>query len=235
MNGNIPAMGTSESETEGKPGGPGPIYDAAMRGVVEGDPAAFCRLLDIAVSTGGGQPELLSASFASPERTLHADLLLRVGPTRLVHVEYERRPSVDLIARMFVYLLAILNHHSGAKVSQHVVVLGTREIREYPGTAVHVFWKSVSVCFLRDVDPARFLKEVSLAPMAALGRGDDARRTSVFAEAVTMIRDGGGSRMQDLLEFAATLASIVRPLRRPLRRASRGVARGPLGGCQGRA
>jgi hypothetical protein len=99
--------GRIEGEQNGPSSRPGPVYDAAMRGVIEADPGVICRLLEIPVGTPNGAPELLPASFPSPGQTLHADLVLRVGPDQLAHVEYERRPTGNLVARMHAYLGAI--------------------------------------------------------------------------------------------------------------------------------
>jgi hypothetical protein len=185
------------------------VYDAAMRGVVDADPGAICRLLDIPVTTASGVPEMLQASFASPGVTLHADAVIRVGVNHVAHLEYERRPSTDLVARMLAYLLAIALRHPVGRVTQHVVLLGEGQVRERPEALVGLFQQTVSVYFLRDMAPATFLKEVALAPMAVLGRGDDRGRAQAFSEALRMIRDRAGSRMPDLLEFSATLARIT--------------------------
>ena len=76
---------------------PGPVYDSAVRGVMAGDPVAACRLLNIPITTPSGVPQILPTSF--PIATKSADLLLRVGPGRLAHVEYVRRATTDLVAR----------------------------------------------------------------------------------------------------------------------------------------
>jgi hypothetical protein len=64
----------------------GPIFDSTMRGVIEGDPMAACGLLGIEAAT---EPEILPSEFAA--WSMRVDLLMRVGPGRLVHVEYGRR------------------------------------------------------------------------------------------------------------------------------------------------
>jgi hypothetical protein len=69
-----------------------------MRALMEGDPAAACRLLGVRAE---GVPVVLPSVF--PTHHLDVDLLLRVGPGRLAHVEYVRRASGDLVMRMLGY------------------------------------------------------------------------------------------------------------------------------------
>jgi hypothetical protein len=188
---------------------PGPVYDRAMRGVVANDPAAVCRVFGIAVTTESGAPELISASFASPQGVGHTDALLRVGPDRLAHLEYQCRAVNDLVARLWVYLGAIMSWHPEAQITQYVLVLGKGTVEEPSDETKRDFWKRVVVIFLREMDPAVFLSEVNLSPMAVLARGSLEERTEVFRTALISIQKENPPRLDNLLDYAATLARIT--------------------------
>lgn len=96
-----------------RPNRPGPVFDRAMRRVAEGDLAAFCQWLEVDLA---GPAQILSGS--SPAATLHTDLLVRVGPQRLMHVEYMRSPPPDLAVRMIGYRASIMRSHPGMQISR---------------------------------------------------------------------------------------------------------------------
>jgi hypothetical protein len=79
------------SDPTARPSRPGPIHDWSMRSLVEADPAAFCDWIDVPLT---GRPQLLAARFT--DVTTEADLLVRVGPDRLLHAEYEREGARGL-------------------------------------------------------------------------------------------------------------------------------------------
>jgi hypothetical protein len=141
-----------------------------MRGLMEDDPVAACELLGVEVA---GRPEVLPSVF-SPG-ILTADLLLRVGPGRLAHVEYVRRASSDLAVRMLGYRWAVMREREGELLSQHVIVLGEGWVRGHDDLEQNGFRLDLNVIYLREVDPAGWLQNPSLAPLAALGRGSAAR------------------------------------------------------------
>ena len=188
---------------------PGPVYDRAMRGVVESDPAAVCRAFGIAVTTESGVPEVMSASFASPQEVKHTDALLRVGPDRLAHLEYQCRAANDLVARMWIYFGSIMRWYPEAQITQYVLVLGKGRVEDPSDDTKRSFWKSVVMIFLREMDPAIFLSEVNLSPMAVLGRGTSEERTEVFKTALRSIQKEDPPCWRDLLDYATTLARIT--------------------------
>lgn len=65
------------------------------------------------------------------------------------------------------------------------------------------------VVYLRDVDPTQLLDDVSLAPLAPLGRGSPRERTLAFAQALEIIHKDGGARTEDLIKSAGALATIT--------------------------
>jgi hypothetical protein len=77
---------------------PGPVYDTAMRWLAERDPTRMSQLLGIPVT---GTPQILPADF--PVGKLSVDLLLRVAPLELAHVEYTVEVTSDLVSRMMIY------------------------------------------------------------------------------------------------------------------------------------
>jgi hypothetical protein len=188
---------------------PGPVYDTAIRGVLEGDPSAVCRLLGILVTTPGQKPVVLSTSFAYPVGALYADLVMRVGPGRLVHIECERKLSADeMVARMLGYRGVIQRRHRGEVLSQYLLVLEGGRVSEFIDPVLSWFWRRLGVLFLRDVDPEMLLAEPSLAPLAVLGRGDQKARVQVLGRALAVVRDEGGERATELRAFAVALARI---------------------------
>jgi hypothetical protein len=179
------------------------VYDAALRKIVEGDLSAACSLLGMRVET---HPEVLTGAL--PTGTLAADLLLRVGAGRLVHVEYMRATASDLVPRMLIYRGLIMRAYPGESLSQHVIVLGDGRLRGYEEVAVHGFALDLRVLYLREVEPATVLAHRGLAPLAVLARGDASARSAAFAAALRIIAEDGGTRAPELLEFATRLATI---------------------------
>ena len=189
---------------------PGPVYDGAMRGVIEGDPVAVCRLLGIPISTKRGAPQLLSSSFGYPMGALYADAVIRVGLRRIVHLECERQLRADeMVARMLGYRGVIQRRHRKEVLSQYLIVLGGGRVVEFLDPVLSWFWGRLGVVFIRDLDPEVFLGSPSLAPLAVLGRGSTQARRQAFARALALIRDEGGERAGELKTFAATLAGIT--------------------------
>jgi hypothetical protein len=94
------------------------VYDAILKATFEGDLPGACRLLRVPVN---GEPEALSAEFTLT--AMSVDLLARVGPGRLLHIEYARRASRDLVARMLIYRGLIMQQHPKHHVSQHILVV----------------------------------------------------------------------------------------------------------------
>jgi hypothetical protein len=186
---------------------PGPVYDTAMRGVFEGDPAAACDLLGIEITLPSGIPEILPTSF--PVTTKSADLLLRVGSDRLAHIEYARHATADLVPRMLGYRsLFMLAHHHDLLV-QHVIVLGDGRVRGHDQPTTQRFWLDLNVVYLRELDPSRCLVNASMAPLAALGRGSPDDRAQAYSEALTKIYKEGGPRVGELLTWTTVLATIT--------------------------
>ncbi len=156
-----------------------------------------------------GPPEILPTSFASSGRTLTADLLLRTGPGRLVHLEYERRASAYLTIRMLGYRWAIMKRYRTDRLSQHVIVLGQGLIRGHDDPDQEGFMLVLNAVYLRDQDPEPLLAEISLAPLAALGRGRPDQRARYLARAIQLIVQTAGVRSSELLEYAIVLATIT--------------------------
>jgi hypothetical protein len=199
-----PSQSTAQNTSQGIPRGP--YYDAAMRGVMEGDTAAACRLLEVQTT---GPPQIMPSSFAFPAGTLSADLLLQVAPNRLVHVEYARRAEPDLAIRMLGYRWAIMRDHPKKQLSQHIVVLGEGRIKGHDDLTVTGFQLDLNVVYLRDLEPATLLKDPSLAPLAALGRGSPSERAVAYGQALRLIQRHGGARAHELTEFATLLGAIT--------------------------
>lgn len=182
----------------------GPVHDAALRSIMEADPAGACLLLGIPTPTS---PVVLTASL--PTATFAADLVLRMTPRRLVHVEYMRSGSSDLVARMLVYRGLLMRAHPRAYLSQHVLFLADGVVEGHDDLAANGFALDLNVVHLRTIEPEVLLRSPTLAPLAVLGRGSAEVRARALAEALTLIAEKGGERQHELLEFSTTLATIT--------------------------
>jgi hypothetical protein len=184
----------------------GDVYDIAVRGVIEGAPAAACRFLGIPAQ----QVHVMPSVFLV--RKLGADLLLRVGPRHLVHIEYMDRIShdrskTDLVTRMLGYRYVIMRDYPDDELSQHILVLGGGRIRGHDQLQRRGFALDLQITYLPKVEPERLLAEPGLAPLASLARGTRAQRAEAFAQAIAICRAGGGELAADLIEFSTTLAT----------------------------
>jgi len=181
---------------------PGPVFDRAMRRVAEGDLTAFCEWLQVDLE---GPTQILSGSFSAA--TLYADLLVRVNPRQLIHVEYIRSPAPDMAVRMIGYRAQIMRYHPNLQVSQYAIVLGEGRVRSADDPE-NGFQLGLRTIYLRECDPELFLTVPGLAPLAVLARGDQATRARSLASAVNLIQSQPGPQQSQLLEAAAVLATI---------------------------
>jgi hypothetical protein len=181
-------------------------YDAAMRRWAERNLPTVAGWLD---STVAGLPTTAftqrPATFALP--SVVADLLTTAGKDRLMHVEYETAPGKDLVTRMFNYRARIMSLYPKAHLTQYIIVLGNGRVRGYDDLR-NGFTLDLRIIYLRDCDPAEFLKDPVLAPLAVLARGRRARRERSFSAALALIRDSGHPQSGELLQAAETLALI---------------------------
>jgi hypothetical protein len=187
---------------------PGPVYDAVTRAVMESDPAAACRLLGIPITTPNGAPEVLPAKFPVIS-TRESDLVLRIGPNELAHVEYVRRVDDDLVPRMLDYRARIMLAHKDDTLRQYVLVLGEGTVRGHDEPAAKHFWLGLAVVYARDLDPEWCLSEPSLAPLAPLGRGSPAERAQHYKNALRTIQKHDGPNSGALLTCTSVLATIT--------------------------
>jgi hypothetical protein len=182
-------------------GRPGPVYDTALRRLMERDLTALGALIGVPVSA---QARILSAKL--PVSTLEADLLISPEPGHLIHVEYARTGTPDLAARMLVYRGLIVREHPSQRLTQYVIVLGDGRVRSHPD--LRDLESHLTVIYLRDLDPATLLSHPGLVPLAVLGHATPEQRVQVFTDSVGLIRSHGGPRLPENLEFAGLLASI---------------------------
>lgn len=184
---------------------PGPVYDTALRGLAQGDPVALLGLLGVPLH---GAVRSVAADLVTVRR--EADLVAAVGDDLLCHVEYVRRPDRSLLPRLLVYRGLLMERHPGRRLTQHVVVLGGGRV--VPHGPTDGFTLDLGVLYLREVDPGRLLATPSLAPLAVLGRGSEARRAEVFATALRVIAESGGDRTVELVGHASVLATVTLPV-----------------------
>jgi hypothetical protein len=175
-----------------------------MKEMFERDLIGGCHILGVPVN---GEPVALSTEFKMTKRAV--DLLARVGPGRLMHVECTIRATQTLVARMLVYRGLIMQSHPKHHISQHIVVLGDGTVRGYDDFAGNGFALDLNLLYLRSADPQAFLDRAGFAPLAILRRGDLAELEALAARAVEAVRKDGGERAERLLEFITELAPIA--------------------------
>ena len=183
---------------------PGPLYDLTLKDMFGFDLPGACELLGVEVE---GEPVPLTVEFTLTSRVV--DLLVRVGPGRLMHLEYARRAERDLVPRMLVYRGLIMQMFPKDLVEQHVLVLGEGEVAGYRDYARNDFALNLRVHYLRSADPERFLGTVNFAPLAILRRGDPTEVEKVATQVVEAVRARGGDRTEELLKFVSVLAVIA--------------------------
>ena len=182
----------------------GPVYDNALRQLAAGELVGLCHWLGIAADAGS-----VRLSESLPAATQYPDLLVSVGPGRLVQVEFERRPRSDLPLRLLEYRARIMRRNPGCSLGQHVVVLAGGQVSTELRDGDHFFCRT-SVTYLRDHDPDELLTDVSVAPLASLGRVAPPRgRAQVLRSALEMIgARAAPDRVSDLAAVAIVLAGI---------------------------
>jgi hypothetical protein len=181
-------------------------YDAVLRRWAQHNLPTVAGWLDPTVA--GLAPAAYTeqpATFALP--TVTADLLIGAGRNRLMHVEYESCPRRTLVTRMFNYRARIMTLYPRARLTQFVIVLGDGRVRGHDDVS-NGFILDLRVIYLREHDPAEFLHDPVLAPLAVLARGRRKARERSFSAALRLIRDSGHPWTGELLQTAETLALI---------------------------
>jgi hypothetical protein len=181
-------------------------FDAAMRRWAEKNLPTVAGWLDPTVA--GLPPTAFvqqPTAFAVPN--IFADLLITTGKNRLMHVEYETAPGKSLVSRMFNYRARIMTLHPEARLTQFVLVLGNGRVRGHDDVR-NGFILDLRVIYLRERDPAEFLGNPVLAPLAVLTRGPRKRREKSFGAALRLIRDSDHPWAGELFQIAETLALI---------------------------
>ncbi|WP_143448273.1 hypothetical protein [Kineosporia sp. A_224] len=179
-------------------------FDRSMRRLAHADLDGFCGLLGVELS-GEVAPaaRMLPTTFPGVTRT--ADLLVRTAPGWLLHVEYQLTAGKGLALRMLDYRAAIMTAHPGQHLVQVVVVLDGGRLDSVDSGAFRLGCRAL---YLREHPPDRFLGSPVLAPLASLGRGTPDDLARAYTQALHVIGTEGGDRVAELLESAATLATI---------------------------
>jgi hypothetical protein len=138
-------------------------------------PLSFCRWLEVPTE---GPVSALSESFQS--RTFQPDLLLRIGPNRLLHAEYVLQAEADTALRMLEYRAQIMKRFPGLEVAQYAIVLGGGRWRSCDDPK-NGFRLGEKVVRLFECDPEVLLRDPHLAPLAVLARGDLYERGQALA------------------------------------------------------
>jgi predicted transposase YdaD len=182
------------------------LYDAAMRRWAENNLPTVASWLDPMVADlAPAAFEQRPTNFTLP--TLFADLLVAAGKNRLLHIEYETSPRRDLVARMFNYRARIMTLYPQVHFTQYIIVLGNGRVRGHDDLS-NGFILDLRVIYLRERDPAEFLDDPVLAPLAVLARGRRERRERSFGAALRLIRDSGHQQTAELIQIAETLALV---------------------------
>jgi predicted transposase YdaD len=182
----------------------GPVYDNALRQLATGELVGLCRWLGIAADA-----DSVRLSESLPAATQYADLLVSVGPGRLMQVEFERRPRPELPLRLLEYRARIMRRNPGSSLGQHVVVLAGGHVATELRDGEDLYART-TVTYLRDHDPDELLSDLSVAPLASLGRvRRPAGREQVLRSALELIgAQAAPERVGDLAAVAIVLAGI---------------------------
>ena len=143
-------------------------YDAAVRLWAEVAPAEVRGWLS--PSMAGRLPavfERRQARLVVP--VAEADLIMEVGPQRLMQVEFETSPGSDLVQRMLDYRSRIMYRHPGYHLTQYIVVLGSGLVTGFDDLEQLGFALQVKVVYLRDCDPQEFLGNPAMGSVRRAG------------------------------------------------------------------
>jgi hypothetical protein len=207
LRGLVPFQAPAVSEAESGLAELHHAYDAAVRLWAEVAPAEVRGWLS--PSMAGRLPavfERRQARLVVP--VVEADLILEVGPQRLMQVEFETSPGSDLVQRMLDYRSRIMYRHPGYHLTQYIVVLGSGLVTGFDDLERLGFALQVKVVYLRDCDPQEFLRNPAMAPFAVLARGSRAERERSLGAALRLIRDSGHPQKRVLLQVLDGLAGI---------------------------
>jgi hypothetical protein len=163
------------------PSRPGPVHDRAMHYIIENDLDAVCDWLDIKTTV---PIDLLSPEFTA--ESSRADLLVRVGPKRLLHAEYIRTPRADVYVRMIGYRAQIMRRYPNMTLTQYAIVLGTGRLRSGDDPE-NGFFLGLRTIYLSRTDPSEFLSRPGLAALSLLAKGDQQTRTQSAMTALQQI------------------------------------------------
>lgn len=153
-----------------------------MHYVVESDPVTWCEWLGVTLEQ---PPELLSPVFTAESMT--ADLLMKVGPERLLHAEYIREPRADIYVRMLSYRARIMRQYPGMRLVQYAILLGQGRLQRHDDPE-HGFYLGLRVISMPHVHPEALLQRPSLAILAELAQGDEQTRVHSAAAALRIIQ-----------------------------------------------
>jgi hypothetical protein len=193
---------TTKPELTVQSGQPGPIYDRAMRSLVQSDPPTVCRLLGLPELSVQVQPSVLSNT------SLTADLILRLGPQRLANIEYVTTVRPGLVTQLLGYRFAIMRDYPDHELTQHVIVLGDGTVRGHDELTRWHFVLELHVLYLRHLEAAAFLKDPRTAPLAVLARGSTAERAHALEAALRVIDESNVDHSGLLYNAAGALAAI---------------------------
>jgi hypothetical protein len=181
----------------------GPIYDRAMRTLIEDDLGAFCEWLG---EPHEAEADLMSSSFTA--ETMHADLVARVAPGRIVHAEYILQPNRAMTVRMVAYLARLLREYPDHSITQYAIVLdkGNLPSVDDPRTG---FTLGLRTLYLRESKPAPLLVHPGLGGLAVLAEGDEVGRGHSLKEAIQGVNQLPTIRQERLINAMVILASIT--------------------------
>jgi hypothetical protein len=193
---------TTRTRKEAKDPHPGPYIDEALRTIAEEDPDAFCGWL-------GEFPEhpveILSSNFV--KESMEADLVVRVAPDRLAHVEYIQDPRRAAAIKMVAYRGQLMRIHPGCSIKQYAVVVSDGRLPSVDDLPAG-FALGLTTIYLRDLDPAKSLAYPSLGALAVLGRGDVETRARALRKATQGIQGYETEQQVRLMESLTTLATL---------------------------
>jgi hypothetical protein len=127
----------------------------------------------------------------------------------VAHVEFVRHPERVMAYRMLEYRARIMRREPGCALTQHVVVLAGGRVPAVVRDGGE-FAMRLRVTYLREHDPAEFLGDAALAPLAVLGRSSSPQgHAGALRRALGVLESVADPvRRAKLVEVANVLAAI---------------------------
>jgi hypothetical protein len=179
-----------------------------MKKWFDSNPAALVKWLDPTASEVSDEAIVPLPTELEARDSMHCDRLLRIGPGRLMQVEFETAPRKDLVRRMLEYRVRLMRAHPDEVLTQHIIVLGGQKVQGYDDLEQYGFALDLKVIHLFEHDPSEYLADPMLAPLAVLARGDRQDRVRSLTAAGRLLQESNSQKSSTWWDTAVKLAQL---------------------------